>query len=367
MKIAIIGSRGIPNRYGGFEQFAEVVSKIWATLGHDVICYSPHYHEFQLHELDGVNIKHIYCPEKKFGAAAHIIYDYLSFRDAVAENCDIFLQLGYQSSAISYPLFRKKVRRCIVTNMDGMEWQRSKWSKPVKYLTKFSEYLAVKFSGHLVSDNKGIADYLHISYGVKSDMIQYGCEDVAPKSRDLISRWSSKDDNYDLLIARLEPENNIEMIIEGFVDSKSNRKLLIVGNSETQYGRYIKSLFHSHSNVLFIGSIYNKEKLDSLRQHCFLYFHGHSVGGTNPSLLEAMAAGSRVVAHDNEFNRSVLGCDSIYFKDSNQVSEIIKSSQECSKDLDEFKFSNKQKIISNYRWEDIALKYLKCFDRVVSK
>lgn len=367
MKIAIIGSRGIPNRYGGFEQFAEVVSKIWVKLGHDVICYSPHYHEFQSHELDGVKIKHIYCPEKRFGASANIIYDFLSLRDAAAEKCDIFLQLGYQSSAISYPLFRKKVRRYIVTNMDGMEWQRSKWSKPVKYLTKFSEYIAVKFSGHLVSDNKGIADYFLKSYGVNSDIIQYGCDEVALKSWDLISPWCSKDDNYDLLIARLEPENNIEMIIKGFIHSKSNRKLIVVGNVETQYGRYVKSLFRSHSNVCFIGSIYNKEKLDSLRQNSFLYFHGHSVGGTNPSLLEAMAAGSRVIAHDNEFNRSVLGDDSIYFKNSNQVSEIIKSSQDCSKDLDKFKIANKQKINSNYRWEDIALQYIKCFDRVVSK
>ena len=136
MKIAIIGTRGIPNRYGGFEQFAELVSKQWVNFGHEVICYSPHDHDFQSSELDGVKIKHIYCPETRLGAFAHIIYDFLSLKDAVTENCDIYLQLGYQSSAISFPLFRKKIRQRIITNMDGMEWRRSKWSKPVKALTK---------------------------------------------------------------------------------------------------------------------------------------------------------------------------------------------------------------------------------------
>jgi len=367
MKIAIIGSRGIPNRYGGFEQFAEMVSKLWVELGHDVICYNPHDHEFQHSEINDVKIKHIYCPEKTFGAAAHVVYDFLSLRNAVSENCDIYLQLGYQSSAVSYPLFSKKVRQRIITNMDGMEWQRSKWSKSVKYFTRFTEYLAVKLSGLLVSDNEGIANYFHQVYGVRSEIIQYGCQVVEIKSRDLIRNWCSNDDSYDLLIARLEPENNIEMIVNGVIESKINRKLYIVGNIETQYGRYLKSKYYNHGNVIFIGSIYNKEKLDSLRQHCFLYFHGHSVGGTNPSLLEAMAAGSRVIAHDNEFNRSVLGDDSIYFKDSYQVSEIIKSSHNGCKILDDFKISNKQKIDSNYRWEDIAVQYLECFERVISK
>jgi glycosyltransferase involved in cell wall biosynthesis len=367
MKIAIIGSRGIPNRYGGFEQFAEIVSKIWVELGHDVICYNPHDHEFQHSEINGVKIKHIYCPEKTFGAAAHIVYDFLSFRDAVSKQCDIYLQLGYQSSALSYPLFNKSVRKRIVTNMDGMEWQRSKWSKFVKYLTKFSEYLAVKFSGGLVSDNHGIANYLRKVYGVNSAIIQYGCDDVGIISKDLIGNICPNEDRFYLLIARLEPENNVDEIINGFIDVNENIKLLIVGNVDTQYGKYLKAISCDNGNIIFTGSIYDKEKLDALRQHCILYFHGHSVGGTNPSLLEAMAAGARIIAHDNEFNRSVLGRESVYFKNSKDVSEIMQSSHQVSQGLDAFKVVNKEKINKNYRWEDIAKQYIDTFEKVISR
>ena len=122
MKIAVIGSRGIPNSYGGFEQFAEIVTALWVEMGHEVICYNPHSHYFNKNIFNGVKIKKIFCPENIIGSSAHFLYDYLSLRDAVKNDCDIFLELGYQSSALSFLLVGKKTRSRIITNMDGMEW-----------------------------------------------------------------------------------------------------------------------------------------------------------------------------------------------------------------------------------------------------
>lgn len=367
MKIAIIGTRGIPNRYGGFEQFAELVSKEWVNLGHEVICYSPHDHEYQNLELDGVKIKHIYCPETKLGALAHVLYDFLCLKDAVSKNCDIYLQLGYQSSAISFPLFRKKIRQRIITNMDGMEWKRSKWSKLVKVLTKASEYLAVKYSGGLISDNEGIANYFDQNYGVSSQIIKYGCDSVGIKSKDTLKELLDTNKAYDLVIARLEPENNIKKILRGFIHSDINRNLLVIGNADTEYGEYLKNISQGHDNIIFLGSIYDKDCLDALRQHSVLYFHGHSVGGTNPSLLEAMAAGSRIIAHNNEFNKSILGSESLYFNEIDDLSQIIKNSYELLPMLDEFKLININKIKTYYKWEYIAKEYENNFLRAISK
>ena len=367
MKIAIIGSRGIPNKYGGFEQFAEIVSALWVDMGHQVICYNPNNHGFEGQFLSGVEIKNIYCPENIFGASAHFLYDYLSLRDATINECDIFLQLGYQSSAPSFLLFNKKIRSRIVTNMDGMEWKRTKWSFFVKFITKISEKIAVKFSGNLISDNQGIADYILERYGVTSDVIAYGCYPIDYVDENASLEWLSTADSYDLVIARLEPENNVHNIIKGFIQSGTDRKLIIVGGLSTKYAKEMLHTFGCHKQVVFVGGIYDHKKINSLRQNCTLYFHGHSVGGTNPSLIEAMANRCRIIAHDNVFNRAVLGLDGLYFASSSDLKDIIKNSSKLISELDLFSVSNLEKVMSGYRWDDIANKYIDNFHMVISK
>lgn len=367
MKIAIIGSRGIPNQYGGLEQFAEFVSSKWVEMGHEVICYNPSFHPYKNKYLSGVEIKKVFCPEKILGPAAHFIYDYLSLRDAVKNNCDIFLELGYQSSAFSFLLFRKKIRNRIVTNMDGLEWMRSKWSPAVKYITKISEKIAVKHSARLISDNQGIADYFKKKYNMSSDVIAYGSSPIDPIEDNVSHQWLSDRESYDLIIARLEPENNVETIINAYIDSGINRKLIVVGGLSTKYARDLTSKYKINKQIIFIDGLFDQNKVNSLRQHSTLYFHGHSVGGTNPSLIEAMANKCRIIAHDNIFNRAVLGESSFYFKNSEELKKIIKNTENLISELDLFKDQNLEKIKKYYLWEYIAEQYISCFNKIKHK
>lgn len=355
MKIAILGTRGIPNTYGGFEQFAEYLSVGLVNRGHSVAVYNVSFHEYKENEYKGVKIRKIYSPEKLIGASANFIYDFLCLKDALRNNFDVIYELGYHSNAPSY-YFLKKNSPILITNMDGLEWKRSKWSFLTRKLIRHLERIAVERSDYLVSDNLAIQDYYKQKFGVESFYIPYGADVVTSFDKNILESYQVESTCYFLLIARLEPENNIEMILDGFVTSEHQCPFLVVGDKETKYGRYLQKKYRT-DDVHFLGSIYDKPVLDNLRYFSKLYFHGHSVGGTNPSLLEAMASQTLIVAHDNVFNRSVLGEDSFYFKDSDEVSSLIKDS-----DLDHIYTSrlinnNLEKIKKSYSWEKIISTY----------
>jgi len=360
MKIAILGTRGIPNNYGGFEQCAENLSVGLVENGYDVTVYSIESHPYKSKTFKGVNIIKKYCPENKIGSAAHFIYDFICLKDALKKDFDVIFEFGYQSAAISFILLPIK-KSVIITNMDGLEWKRAKWSFFVKKLTKWFEKLATKKSTFLISDNKGIQDYIKKKYNKQSVMIPYGADKVNPKKEFLIKYDVSNQDYY-LLIARLEPENNIEMILDGYLSSKFKTRFLVVGNTETSYGKYLLDKYDK-SDILFLGSIFNKEHLDSLRKFAKVYFHGHSVGGTNPALLEAMAAKAFIFAHNNVFNRDVLEDNAFYFKNSNEVEHLLN----CLKDIEKLKkekiLNNSIKIDNEYSHKNITAQYINLIEK----
>lgn len=357
MKIGILGSRGIPNHYGGFEQFAEIVSGIWADKGHEVYVYCSHNHPFGKGNLGSVHRILVFDPEFKLGTAGQFLYDAACILDAHTRRFDILLQLGYTSSAIWHWMIPKN--QILVTNMDGLEWKRTKFSPTVQKAILWFEGLAARHGGHLVADSVGIQEYLKSTYGKESTFIAYG---ATPVSENLpienLRKFDLEPNKYNLIIARLEPENHVETILEGIRKSGQNRKTLIVGSTSTPAGTRWKSMF-TESYFHFAGSIYEKEVLDELRQHCYLYYHGHSVGGTNPSLLEAMAAGSLICANDNPFNRSVLGDYGLYFNDHEQVAKFQNSDLIFER---EDRIHNLREIIArDYSWKKIAHSYLTCF------
>ncbi|MBI59940.1 glycosyl transferase [bacterium] len=364
MKIAVVGSRGIPNYYGGFEQFAEYLSLGLVKKGHDVTVYNPHFHPYQKSEFKKVTIVHKWCPENLIGAAAHFIYDYLSLRDALQKKFDVILMLGYATSVIAY-LCLPINNSVIITNMDGLEWKRDKWSPAVKKLTKWFEKVGVKKSHFLVSDNKGIQDHIDETYNQASTMIPYGAEVCAiPEDNTLINEYQLESFDYYVLVARLEPENNIELILDGYVQSKSNVKFIVIGNHKTAYGKTLQEKYVG-TNVEFLGGVYDMNVLNHIRYFSRVYFHGHSVGGTNPSLLEAMASHSYIAAHDNPFNRSVLEEGAFYFKTSLDVEKIINSYQDLAKNRDRKVALNLNKIRSDYSWDTIIGQYEDLFIKAI--
>ncbi|MGV8093297.1 MAG: DUF1972 domain-containing protein [Mangrovibacterium sp.] len=364
MKIAIIGTRGIPNYYGGFEQFAEYLSRGLTKKGHEVTVYNSHRHPYGGKDWNGVNIIHCYDPEYKWGTAGQFIYDFNCIKDTRKREFDIILQLGYTSNSVwGWLLPRKK--SIVSTNMDGLEWKRTKYSSYVQRFLRFAEKLAVKSTDLLISDSLGIREYLFAKYQVESVYIPYGADLFSRIDLHVVSKYNVFPYRYNMLIARLEPENSIEIILDGVLQSEQFVPFLVIGNHRTKYGHYLKTKYKKHRFIQFLGGIYNMNVLSNLRYFSNLYFHGHTVGGTNPSLLEAMASQALICAHHNVFNQSILGEDGFYFETSEQVARLMKNeTKPLHKDKIE---ANIRKIETIYSWPVIINQYLAHFENALHK
>jgi hypothetical protein len=355
LKIAILGTRGIPNYHGGFEQFAEYFSVFLATNGHDVFVYNSSTHPYKNNEFKGVKIIHCVDPEEKIGTVGQFIYDLNCILDSRKREFDIILQLGYTSSSIWYRLLPKAT--IVITNMDGLEWKRSKYSKMVQRFLLYAERLAIKNSGYLVADSIGIKEYIKFKYKKESKYIAYGANKFLNPNKGILKEYEVDAFGYNMLIARLEPENNIEIILDGVSKSMNKTPFLVIGKHDVnKFGSYLKDKFSLHTNIKFIGGIYNIEKLNNLRYFSNLYFHGHSVGGTNPSLLEAMASNALIIANDNIFNKSILTVDAFYFNSADDISIFVENLvKEENSNLIE---NNLKKIENKFCWNLINQSYL---------
>lgn len=357
MKIAILGTRGIPNNYGGFEQFAEYLALGLVKKGHNVTVYNSHNHPYQEKEWNGVKIQHVFDPEDRIGTAGQFVYDFLSILDTRKKDFDIILELGYTSSSMFFDLHPSK--SIVVTNMDGLEWKRTKYSEKVQKFLRWAESLAVKKSDHLVSDSIGIKNYLLNTYKAESTYIPYGSHLFYDENVNALESYALAPYGYNMLIARLEPENSVEIILDGVVRSNSDLPFLVIGKHETKFGEYLKDKFSTNEKIRFIGGIYDIEVLNNLRCFSNVYFHGHTVGGTNPSLLEAMGSNALICANNNEFNSAILGIDAFYFTIAEEVADVVKSA--LKKEHLEKIENNRKKIEELYSWEKIVDEYENLF------
>jgi len=358
LKIGILGTRGIPNYHGGFEQFTEFFASFLVKKDHDVYVYCSGSHPYQETTFNGVNLIHCKDPEDKIGTAGQFFYDLNCIRDSKKRDFDILLQLGYTSNSVWHFLLPKKP--IIITNMDGLEWKRSKYNKYVQCFLKLAEKWAVKSSEHLIADSLGIQSYLSRTYQRDSKFIAYGAEVFDTPSTEVIKKYKVEKESYNLIIARMEPENNIETILDGAVASKDNTPFLVIGKHDNGFGTYLKDKYKDKEFIQFLGGIYNLEDLNNLRYYSKLYFHGHSVGGTNPSLLEAMASNTLIVANKNEFNETILGEDAFYFNTAQEVASIIDKKDNKNLYLEKIN-NNLNKINKQYTWERINQQYLDFF------
>lgn len=367
MRIAILGTKGIPNNYGGFEQFAEYLSIGLVKLGHQVTVYNPSFHPFSESSFNGVGIEKVFSPEKFIGGAANFIYDHLCLKHALTQNFDIIYEAGYHSVALSYRFLKIKnlTKPAVLTNMDGLEWKRSKWNFLTRRLIRKLEEIAIRESPYLISDNEGIRNYYLREFNRDSFFLPYGADPVEDANANFLISYGIEPNRYFILVARLEPENNIDMVIDGYLRSSTNYPLLVVGNHKTPYGNYLKKFFRN-VKVRFIGGVYNKSELDALRQFSLGYFHGHSVGGTNPSLLEAMACHCFILAHGNEFNRSVLQESAFYFENKGEIINLVKGIDQLRKDsYKQFERDNTDRIQNQYNWSIIVRQHESLFKSLI--
>ena len=374
MKIAFISTRGIPNNYGGFEQFAEHISVGLAQRGHEVTVYSPHYHPYQEKEYKGVRIKHIYSPESWMGSSlGSFFYDYACLKDALRnEHFDIIYEAGYTTIIPAYIRFNVKAIKSpiFVTNMDGLEYKRAKFNKLVQKFVYWEEQMAVKYSQFLIADNMGIHDYYKEHFGRESKFLAYGANIYDNYSEEFLKEYGLERNQYLLIVARLEPENNLSMAIEGYIASElyGMMPLVIVGKTNTPYGKYLVNTYSSYERIRFTRGIYNFDKLNSLRYFSYAYFHGHSVGGTNPSLLEAMASECFILSHDNIFNKTVLGDNAIYYSDKDEVTNLLNKLEILIRERKQLYTTNNLEVIrTQYSWEKLVEEHEEYFMSLLNR
>jgi glycosyltransferase involved in cell wall biosynthesis len=354
LRIAILGTRGIPNYYGGFEHISEYVSVGLVKRGHAVTVYNSHTHPYKENQWNGVDITHCYDPEKLVGTAGQFIYDLNCLLDARKKKFDVVLIMGYTSSSVWGKIYPPQTT--IITNMDGMEWNRSKYSRPVQRFLKYAEKLAVKYSCYYISDSPVIQSYLADKYHINSIYIPYGAQVFTEQEREQFTTNEALKEDYFLLMARMEPENNIEVILEGFNNSNSTKKFKVLGDTSNRFGKFITHKFKNDSRIQFKGAVFDTPKVHLLQNNSYLYFHGHSVGGTNPSLLEAMASEALIAAHNNPFNKSVLHTDAFYFKNAADVCNLIENVKRQDTERGMIK-NNLNKIQCQFNWEKVINQY----------
>lgn len=355
MKIAILGTRGIPNNYGGFEEFAENLALQLVEKNHDVSVYCPYSHQYKYSTYKNINLIKIKSVES-LGGFSQLIYDYKCLSDASKKNFDAVIMCGY-SSSIFYFIFKNKFK-LLITNLDGIEWKRSKWNFLIKKYLQFAEKIAVNKSHVSVADNPEIQAYYENKYKIRPNYIPYGANIFNSPDDSILHNFNLTQLSYIIVISRLEPENSIQQIIESYNNSGIKKKLVIISNySANNFGKSIYSTYKSNSQIIFLGDIYDKTILNNLRYYSYTYIHGHTVGGTNPSLLEAMACNCKIIAHDNNYNKSILGKDALYFRNSNHLTQLLLSNNFNNINTN----NNIVKINERYNWKRICEEYESVF------
>src|SRR3989344_471802 len=317
--VSILGTRGIPAKYGGFETFVERLGIGLLKKGFKVSVCCPK-GEFTKKVYRGIRRVVVRDYSYYLGAAGTLLYDLHCLVRASFDDSRFVYVLGYSSSI--FCVVPRMLGKTVLINMDGLEWKRSKWGAFARLYLSFSEWFATKVAAMVVVDSKVLVDYYDTTYCVDAKYAAYGADVCRTADKSFLEGIKVRANNYYLVIARLEPENNVDLIITGFLNSKSGKDLIIVGPANTPYGKSLRKSFECAS-VRFMGGIFDDRITDALRVYSFAYFHGHSVGGTNPSLLSAAGAGCTIIAHENLFNREVLGKSSSYFKSSEDVAQGI--------------------------------------------
>lgn len=361
-KLAIIGTVGLPANYGGFETLAEnLVDNLGAEYDISVYCTSTAYKKRERKKkYKGARL--FFLPFKANGVQS-IIYDTFSILHALFY-ADILLVLGV-SGAWILPFVRVFTNKKIVVSIDGIEWKRGKWSPKIRLFLWLSEYLAVKYSHLDISDNLGIQAYTAKRYGSLSRVVEYGADhienvEITPEA---LRKYQFLSGRYTFSVCRIEPENNVEMILNAFANMPSE-KLVLVGNWDSSaFSREMRSRFSKYDHMYLLDAIYDQKELDLLRGNASIYIHGHSAGGTNPSLVEAMMHGLSIFAFDVIYNRVTTENQAHYFGSEGELKHKIMTTP-----LMEHKaMAIRMKAIADkrYTWKYISAKYHSLFAEAI--
>lgn len=357
--ISILGTRGVPASHGGFETFAEQLSLYLVDHGWDVCVYC---------QVDGSNepawedywhgIRRVFLPIKHNGAIGTVMFDWKSVLHVVRSKQDsLILTLGY-NTAVFCSLYRACGRVNLI-NMDGVEWRRDKWKWYEKAWLWLNERIGCVVGNHLIADHPSIADHLASRVNRnKITMIPYGANEILKADIGKLRDFGVDPGRYVVVIARPEPENSILEIVKAFSRKPRGMKMVLLGRYDPDRNLFHKLVMEAAGDeVLMVGAIYDKSIVESLRYYARLYIHGHRVGGTNPSLVEALGAGLPVLAHDNQFNRWVVGNGAHYFHDESSCAIALDRLLEDDEEIARMANLSRERYQHQFTWNHVLEQY----------
>lgn len=363
LRIALVGTRGVPARYGGFETAVEEVGRRLAEAGHDVVVYCrtttdgprPHTH---------LGMRLVHLPALRRRSLETLSHTGLSVAHLLAHRVDAAIVFN-AANAPWLPLLRL-ARIPVATHVDGLEWKRAKWGAVGKRYYRVVEALSVRWSDALIADAQGIADYYRDEFAAPTELISYG----APKTDGVGSGKLASVDlvpgGYHLVVARFEPENHVDVIVDGYRRSDAQLPLVVVGSAPyaDDYTRRVHTL--ADDRVRFLGGVWDQDLLDQLYANCATYLHGHSVGGTNPSLLRAIGAGAATIAYDVSFNREVLETSGRYFRTPRDVTAAVEKAEADPQQLRR-RGKRARLLAARYDWDHVAAAYQELCRKLVGR
>lgn len=351
LRIALMGTRGVPARYGGFETCVEEVGRRLAARGHEVVVYCRNTTgaDATLREYAGMRL--VYLPALRRRSLETLSHSGLSAIHLAANRVDAAVVFN-AANAPWLPLLRA-ARIPVATHVDGLEWKRGKWGPVGRKYYRLAESMAVRCSDALIADAAGIQDYYSDQFGAATRLITYGAPLIPPGRMERLAELGLEPGRYHLVVARFEPENHVHLIVEGYVASEARLPLVVVGGSPygDEYTRRVMD--RADERVRFLGGVWDQELLDQLYANALVYWHGHSVGGTNPSLLRAIGAAAPTNAFDVNFNREVLAETGSYFSTVAEAAALA-SEAEASPEAAKSRGLLGQQRAAQYDWDVVA-------------
>jgi glycosyltransferase involved in cell wall biosynthesis len=352
MHIAMLGTRGVPAQYGGFETAVEEIGKRLVKRGHEVTVYCRNKHQ-RLTSHEGMRLVNLPALRKR--SLETLSHSSVSVAHSLVHRPDAAVLFNAGNAPLIPVLKARRIPTAV--HMDGLEWKRAKWQGFGARYYRWAEAFAARSGCALIADARGIADHLRTTYGVDSNVIAYGAPILHPDT-DQLRDLNLKGDEYHLVVARMEPGNHVDVVVEGYARARSEKPLIVVGSAPYRSG-YIERVrsLAARADVRFVGSVWNQELLNQLYGHATSYLHGHSVGGTNPSLLRALGCGAPVTAFDVTFNREVTDGHAHFFSTPDDVAEAIHIDDNDPESAKMRAKAGQEHVADTYQWNDVAERY----------
>lgn len=368
MRIGMFGTRGVPARYGGFETAVEEVGRRLVERGHHVVVYCRR----SADAGDDVGATHHGMDRVELPALRRRSLETLSHTGVSAVHAlrRTALDVAFVFNAANVP-FLPLIRRrgvAVAVHVDGLESRRAKWGRVGRAYYRAAEAVSVRWADALIADADAIGRYYADEFGASTEMIPYGAPILDGLEHDGLVEFGVEPGRYHLVVARFEPENHVDLIVEGYRSSRASLPLIVVGGAPYAPG-HIASIHDASAGderIRLVGPVWDQRQLDQLYHHAATYLHGHSVGGTNPSLLRAMGAGAAVCAYDVVFTREVLGDTGRFFTDRAELARVIERAERDAAATHQLGRAARQRVATRYRWDDVADGYESLAERLHS-